>query len=273
MNLEHKKRWIAAVVGVALLASIYFYFGHYGLVGITVAIAGVAYSEFLEFSKSVDGLVSRGITSTLGAFLCLWLSLNWPAALPAVYVIALLISLRGLLMAHRLAPGESLLPGFLAVQGRVFGLIYFCVFLSFVPKVHSLPHGPALFVFLLGIIWLGDTGAYYGGKTFGRRKLSPNVSPGKTLEGSLSALLACTIFAIGLQIYALPHISMEKMITIALLGSLVAQAGDLIESQMKRAYGVKDSGTLLPGHGGVFDRFDSLILAAPFFYILARLLA
>ncbi|MGZ3686509.1 MAG: phosphatidate cytidylyltransferase, partial [Bdellovibrionota bacterium] len=159
------------------------------------------------------------------------------------------------------------------VQGRVFGLLYFCVFLAFVPKIHSLPHGQELFFFLLGIIWIGDTGAYYGGKLLGRNKLSVNISPGKTREGAVAALVFCAVFAVLWGIYALPHLPLVKMIAIALLTSVVAQAGDLIESQMKRAYGVKDSGTLLPGHGGVFDRFDSLILAAPFFYVIVGLLS
>lgn len=270
MNLEHKKRIVAAVVGVILLAAIYFFFGHAGLVGITVAIAFWAYSEFLEFSRSVSGPVSRFSVAALGGALCLWLSLGWPGALPAIYVAALLVSLRGLLTAHQAS--ETQMASFLTMQARVFGLVYFCLFLAFVPKVHSLPHGAELLVFLIGIIWLGDIGAYYAGKALGRNKLSPNVSPGKTREGAIGALVACAIFALVMQVYALPHISLVKMVVIALLSSVVAQAGDLIESQMKRAYGVKDSGTLLPGHGGVFDRFDSLILAAPFFYLLVRML-
>jgi phosphatidate cytidylyltransferase len=272
MNVEHKKRIISALVGVTLLAAIYLFFGHYGLVGITVGIAFLAYSEFLNFSGSSYGSFSRWSTAFVGATLCLWLSLGWPGALPAVYGAALIVSLRGLWNAHQ-ANEANLLKGFLAVQGRIFGLMYFCVFLTFVPKIHSMPHGRELFFFLLGIIWIGDIGAYYGGKTFGRHKLSVNISPGKTREGAIAALVFCAVFAVLMQPYALPYLTIPKLIAIALLTSVVAQAGDLIESQMKRAYGVKDSGTLLPGHGGVFDRFDSLILAAPFFYLIAHLLA
>lgn len=269
MNLEHKQRWIAAVVGVALLATIYYFFGHWGLVGITVAVATVAYSEFLEFSKGVTGPVSKWIVSALGGLLCLWLSLDWPGAFPALYLAVLAVSLRGLWLAHN---AENILQGFQHVQARVFGLVYFCVFLAFVPRIHAMVYGPALFVLLLGIIWIGDTGAYYGGKLFGKHKLSPLVSPGKTLEGSASALVFCAIWAIAMQVYALPHLPAYKVVLISLLTSVVAQAGDLIESLMKRAYGVKDSGSLIPGHGGVFDRFDSLILAAPFFYVLLKIL-
>ena len=105
----------------------------------------------------------------------------------------------------------------------------------------------------------------------GKRKLSPSISPGKTLEGSFTALVACALLGIAFGYFGLNHVAPWKLAVIAVLSSVVAQAGDLLESLMKRAYQVKDSGNLIPGHGGVFDRFDSLILAAPFFYLLVRI--
>lgn len=268
-NSEHKKRWVAAVVGVAALAAIYASLGQLGLNLIVVAISFAAYFEFLTFSKSVTDPFSRWGAAAVGGALCAWLSFGLPGELPILAFAALLVSLRGLWSAHR-QDGTDLLRAFLIVQARVFGLVYFAIFPAFVARLHSLPHGPLLLVFLLGIIWIGDTGAYYGGKTFGKKKLSQNISPGKTREGAISALLACALFAVLMQVKAFPHLPIWKMILISLATSLVAQAGDLIESMMKRAYGVKDSGSLIPGHGGVFDRFDSLLLAAPFFYVLVR---
>ena len=270
MSTEHKKRWIAAVVGVALLLAIYFALGHAGLVLITVAVSFAAYFEFLTFSKSVTDLLSRWGAPAIGGALCAWLSLEMPGELAAISLAAIAVSLRGLWKAHAIE-GPDLLQSFLVVQARVFGLIYFAVFPAFIPRLHALPHGPILLAFLLGIIWLGDTGAYYGGKTFGKNKLSQNISPGKTREGAVAALVACGLFALAWN-RLLPHLPAWKMVVIAICTSLVAQAGDLIESLMKRAYRVKDSGSLIPGHGGVFDRFDSLILAAPFFYLLVYLI-
>jgi phosphatidate cytidylyltransferase len=144
------------------------------------------------------------------------------------------------------------------------------VFPSFVTRVHALAHGPALLFLLIGVIWLGDIGAYYGGKALGRNKLSPSISPGKTREGAIAALFVCALWAYGWGSFTLAHLPAWKWILIAVLTSMVAQAGDLLESLLKRAYSVKDSGDLIPGHGGVFDRFDSLILAAPFFFLLLR---
>jgi phosphatidate cytidylyltransferase len=271
MNLEHKKRVIAAIVGVAGLFGMYAAFGHYGLVLLTVCISGLAYHEFLAFSGAAKHL--RLLSAVAGLALSVWLSLQYPYALEAVYLAALAVLLRGLWRAHRATSTEQVGTEFMHSQGRVFGLIYLIVFPSFVPQIHALNYGPRLLLLLLLIIWLGDTAAYYGGKSLGRNKLSLNISPGKTREGAFVALMACAALAACFQIYALNEYPLWKLVLIAVLSSIVAQAGDLLESLMKRAYGVKDSGSLIPGHGGVFDRFDSLILAAPFYYFLVRVLA
>lgn len=268
MNLEHKKRWIAAVVGVSLLLAVYFFLGHFGLVALTVAVSVVSYSEFLTMSGAASRF--RLTSLAIATALSIWLGLNLPGALPAFYLGALLLLLQGLWQAH--GTPELMGTGFQQTQARIFGLVYLVLFPSFVPKLHSLPHGPWLLLFLLLIIWTGDTAAYYGGKTLGRHKLSP-VSPGKTREGALVALVACVLLALIFRQFALSHLPAWKLALIALLTSVVAQAGDLLESLMKRTFQVKDSGRLIPGHGGVFDRFDSLILAAPFFYLLLRLAA
>jgi phosphatidate cytidylyltransferase len=270
MNLEHKKRWIAGVAGVILLFGTYYLLRHLGLVLLTVAISAASFYEFTKFSGAER---SRAWISVITAtLLCAWLSFELPGGLLAIYLAALAILLRGLRRAHRSAPG-LVADAFLHAQARVFGLLYLVVFPSFLPKLHALPHGPWLVLFLLLVIWVGDIGGYYGGKLLGKHKLSVNVSPGKTREGALAALACCALFAFVFHRYALSHLPVWKLVLFALSTSLVAQAGDLIESLMKRTYSVKDSGTLIPGHGGVFDRFDSLILAAPFFFLLVRLFA
>ncbi len=269
MNLEHKKRVISAVVGLLVLLALYFGLGHMGVVLIAVAISVGAYFEFLTFSGTTGG--SRWISLLAGMALSIWLCLGLPGELEAIYLAALLILLRGLWGVHQSRP-EDLPEKFRRIQARILSLVYLVVFPSFVPKVHALPHGPWLLLLLIGIVWLGDIGAYYGGKAFGRNKLSPVISPGKTLEGAAAGLLACGLWGVFYGSAALPHLPAWKLAFISVLGSVVAQAGDLLESLMKRAYSVKDSGSLIPGHGGVFDRFDSLILVAPFFYLLLRLL-
>jgi len=268
MNLEHKKRWISALLGLALLLAVYFSLRHQGVVLITVVISVIAYYEFLIFSGA--GAASRWFSLLVGFALSTWLCFSLPGGLEAVYLSILAVLLCGLWRVHSNG-AEALAGEFQLTQSRVFGLVYLVIFTSFVPKVHDLPHGPALLLFIIGIVWLGDIGAFYGGKTLGRHKLSPIVSPGKTLEGAFSGLLSCAFWAAVYGSWALPHLPLWKLVVVAILSSIVAQAGDLLESLMKRAYSVKDSGGLIPGHGGVFDRFDSLILVAPFFYLLLRL--
>lgn len=270
MNREHKLRWISGLIGLFVLVGIYYAFGHYGVVFLTVFIAAASYYEFLTFTGATR--TAKWISAAAGIVLCTWLCLDLPGSLLAVYLAALAILLRGLWRVHS-SPPEALVPEFQFTQGRVFGLLYMIVFPSFVARVHALAHGPALLLFLIGIIWLGDIGAYYGGKLLGKHKLSPQISPGKTWEGAVSGLLVCAIWAVAYGSAFLAFIPGWKWVLIAILSSIVAQAGDLMESLMKRAYSVKDSGGWIPGHGGFFDRFDSLILAVPFFYFLLQNLA
>lgn len=270
MSKEHKQRVITALVAVPLLLAIYFFLGHTGLVLLTIAISVASFAEFLAFTETSK--IHLNFSLLLAFILSVWLSLNLPGNIICLYLVILAFVLHGLWRVHS-TKGENLLQEFLATQTRVFALVYLVVFLSFVPQIHAMPHGPSLFLFLLGVIWVGDISAYYGGKSFGKNKLSPSISPGKTLEGSLTALVFCALWGIGLKFYALQHMSLWKAALLAVSTSVIAQSGDLVESMIKRAYQKKDSGTLIPGHGGVFDRFDSLILAAPFFYFLLCLIS
>lgn len=126
--------------------------------------------------------------------------------------------------------------------------------------------GSWLILLLLLIVWAADTGAYFAGKAFGKRKLAPHISPGKTQEGLLGGLVAAPVVAL-LAAYLMPieAISPLLLILLSLITALVSVGGDLMISMHKRTSGYKDSGKLLPGHGGILDRLDSLLAAAPFF--------
>ncbi|MDZ4723523.1 MAG: phosphatidate cytidylyltransferase [candidate division Zixibacteria bacterium] len=119
---------------------------------------------------------------------------------------------------------------------------------------------------LFGILWLGDTAAMWVGSTFGRHKLAPGVSPNKTIEGFLGGLAAAVVVGIVIGLWKFQSLSLIHLIFIALGCSIFGQLGDLVESMWKRSLGKKDSSGLIPGHGGVLDRFDSLLFAAPFMY-------
>ncbi|MGB5488459.1 MAG: phosphatidate cytidylyltransferase, partial [Lysobacterales bacterium] len=128
------------------------------------------------------------------------------------------------------------------------------------------PEGSWLILLLLLIVWAADTGAYFSGKAFGKRKLAAHISPGKTRAGLLGGLVAATLVAlVAANLMPLESIEPLPLVLLSLLTALVSVGGDLMISLHKRTSGIKDSGNLLPGHGGMLDRLDSLLAAAPFF--------
>jgi phosphatidate cytidylyltransferase len=175
------------------------------------------------------------------------------------------------------APLIQVLPD--TAQG-LFGLIYIAYPLTLVPLLWKQEDGPALVLFLMVCVWAGDIAALYIGRAFGKRKLAPRLSPGKTWAGSIASILgsmvaAAIVIAIADTLTAhgntLLHISepLWQSLLLAAILNIAAQLGDLLESAIKRGAGVKDSGTMLPGHGGILDRIDALLLAAPvLWYIL-----
>jgi len=121
--------------------------------------------------------------------------------------------------------------------------------------------------FLLVLVLSGDTGAFYTGTYLGRRKLCPLISPGKTIEGAAGGFAATLLAGIAFKYFFLAHLSWVLCGFFFICISLASQAGDLFESVLKRKGGIKDSGTVLPGHGGILDRIDALLFAAPVAYI------
>ena len=118
----------------------------------------------------------------------------------------------------------------------------------------------------LCIIWIADTGAYFAGRALGKHKLAPSISPGKTIEGVIGGVVLVCIATAGLY-FAVPILPLPAMLSVAILVALVSVGGDLYESRLKRMEGIKDSSQILPGHGGILDRIDSLIAGLPFFVL------
>ncbi|MGZ5431925.1 MAG: phosphatidate cytidylyltransferase [Thermoanaerobaculia bacterium] len=131
---------------------------------------------------------------------------------------------------------------------------------------HDFPEGWKLIFFLLLVVWLGDSGAYYFGKAFGKHKLSPVISPKKTVEGMAGGVFVSIVTAIVIHFTFFPKFPLHHAIIAGVILSLTGVVGDLAESMWKRSAAVKDSGTLLPGHGGFLDRFDSILFTAPILY-------
>ncbi len=153
----------------------------------------------------------------------------------------------------------------------LFGTVYIGWMLSHLVLLRGLEGGIALIFFVFLVTWASDTAAYYVGSSFGRHKLAPQISPGKTFEGAIGGLAGSVVMAVIAKFGFVPWLDLVDSLVIGLLFGSIGQAGDLFESSLKRHAGVKDSGTLLPGHGGLLDRVDSLIFTSPAFYYYVML--
>jgi phosphatidate cytidylyltransferase len=266
------KRILTAIVLIAVVVALIFYGP---LWSVTLAAAVVAALAAVEY---------RDLAHKTGVHIPLWWTLAATATvffftfrlvdfeLPVLSLLAFVL----LAWSGFRAPLDRVLPD--AALG-LFSLIYIVYPLTLLPLIRAHEDGTGLLVFLFVCVWTGDIAALYIGKTFGRRKLS-KLSPNKTWEGSIASLLGSIVCGMGVFFggialtargYTGLHIDAPawQMLLLAALLNLAAQLGDLLESAIKRGAGVKDSGTMLPGHGGILDRIDALLLATPvLWYVL-----
>jgi len=159
--------------------------------------------------------------------------------------------------------------GFVLMMRIGFGIFYVGFSFSHFTLLMTMPTGRNWLMLLTAITVFSDSAAYFTGRKFGRHKLAPAISPGKSVEGLLGGLVGSVIAAVIVSLWMFPGVSVLKMVVLTVFLSLVGVMGDLTESVIKRTMGVKDSGNILPGHGGVLDRLDSLMIATPvLFYMI-----
>jgi phosphatidate cytidylyltransferase len=161
--------------------------------------------------------------------------------------------------------------GLLQAAWIVLGIVYVGGLMSFGSLLRALPEGRELVYFLVFTIWAGDIGAFYIGSRLGQRPLAPRISPRKTVEGALGGIAVSMVVAIAGSFWIWPALPRGRAAVLSLLLAIAGILGDLCESAVKRGAAVKDSGTLIPGHGGVLDRLDSLMFACPVLYAAARI--
>ncbi|MBI2458661.1 MAG: phosphatidate cytidylyltransferase [candidate division NC10 bacterium] len=161
--------------------------------------------------------------------------------------------------------------GLLQAAWIVLGTLYVGGLLSFASLLRALPEGRQVIYYLAFTTWAGDIGAFYVGSRYGRRPLAARISPKKTVEGALGGMIATMLVAIGGSVWIWPRFLWAPAALVGLLLASVGILGDLCESAVKRAADAKDSGALIPGHGGVLDRLDSLMFAGPVLYALVRI--
>ncbi|HEY6413614.1 MAG TPA: phosphatidate cytidylyltransferase [Edaphobacter sp.] len=269
------KRILTALILILAVFALIF-FGQLWMITLAAAIvAELATYEYLKLAAI--GAESHGAQLRIPIWwMALGTALAFVVTLPRFPVEAQLPVLSALTLALFAwngfrAPLIQVLPD--TAQG-LFGLIWIAYPLTLIPLLWKREDGPALVVFLMVCVWAGDIAALYIGRAFGKHKLAPRLSPGKTWEGTIASIIGSVLAAalvvwIGDLLTArgnlLLHITEPLWQTLALAGilNIAAQLGDLLESAVKRGAGVKDSGTMLPGHGGILDRIDALLLATP----------
>jgi len=157
------------------------------------------------------------------------------------------------------------------VSFTLLGVLYVSLLFGFQVAIHAGAPGKRWLVFLYLVIWAADSGAYYAGSAFGRRRLYEKISPKKSVEGLIGGTIASMIAALLCSFWLVKGMGAAEAVVLGGALALVGTVGDLAESLLKRSAGVKDSGTLIPGHGGVLDRMDSMLFAAPVLYYYLRM--
>ena len=255
----------SATIAFALLVTIYAPGWLFALVA--GVVAAVMLDEYLNLFAAMR-LPKPGRWILPIAVLVTW-SFSLESSLAVVDTTLLTVAaLSGLTIA---AFRQNIDDALVSVAPGLSGLIYCCILFSFLIRIRETPgiQGSAWLVILFVVIGLGDAGAYYGGRAFGRHPLAPRISPKKTIEGAVAGLLTSVAVGIALGLW-LVKASWPWLALISAAAAIAGQIGDLAESALKRSAGVKDSSSILPGHGGVLDRLDSLLFAAPVFYWLIR---
>lgn len=256
---DHLKRWITGAVGLTVIVLIVGYGSKPIFFLFATAIILLALHEYYTIVSSdrIDrytGLL-LGLLLTSGFFVSR--GARFPGILSAVVIVLFLLFLAAFL--GRKDPHRQIEQHLLGVLGVAF-------LLSHLIWLRDLDHGRCLIFYLLGISFAGDTCALYGGKSLGRHRLAPNISPNKTVEGAVAGLIGSAVAGIMVAGHCLPYFSVEVFSPLTLVLGAAGQLGDLWESSLKRVARVKDSSMFLPGHGGVLDRLDSILFSAPLLY-------
>ena len=257
----HLKRWITGAIAVPLLFGIIAYGSENAF---AVLIIAVSLAGMLEYNRMAFGeRISREkVQTTAIALVILLTAVSGDFRLLAA-VLSLGVMAVMMLYLPRMRDKE---PDMVPVARMVLGIMYVPLLMSHFILIRKTDEGVLWVFFILVLAFSGDIAAYYAGKGWGRRKLFPSVSPRKTVEGIvglvMGSIAGCLLFR---QLF-LPQLPVWHAAVLGLAGSVMGQLGDLCESALKRAAGVKDSGALLPGHGGILDRLDCLVFIAPFVY-------
>jgi len=252
------KRVVTALILAPLFILLIWYGSFRIFAAFIVAVSAICFYEYAKMAAN------KGIEvfSLQGLILVLILPLAFIGSLEPVFAVTSLAVIS--LFATALTDPEK---GFERLSYTMLGVFYIGICLAAPILIRGMPDGHKLILLACCGVWGADIGAYYVGRAIGKNKLAPKISPGKTVEGAVGGVLlsigSCFLFTH----FFFPEAEVAIVLASGLIGGIVGPAGDLSESMLKRYFEVKDSGTILPGHGGLLDRIDALLFALPLFYI------
>jgi phosphatidate cytidylyltransferase len=249
------KRVVTALLLIPFFCYIVLWAPHWAFLLIVAAVASLCFREYSGL-VALHGIAKPGLFGYVAGLLVLLLPGKDGAFFVLIAILAMSLSLRSREMAQALPEAAAVLLG----VAYVFGSVRCAVELRAI--------SPYWTFFALSLNWAGDIAAFYVGRSFGRHKLAPEVSPAKSWEGAVGSTVASVIYGAVFFRWLLPAAPLAEALGLTVIANIAGQLGDLCESAIKRGAGVKDSGNLLPGHGGWLDRVDSSLFALPVVYFV-----
>jgi phosphatidate cytidylyltransferase len=245
-------------------------------VTIAVLALGAGLFEFYSLTKKLELKADAAVAYLGAAILVVAFIFDAPAKAPDLILMTLAAFVIAVLITQTFRFQKDFSKMLAGVGVTILGVMYLAFLGGFLIATRvGFENHPYLSTHLLGYFFLvlmgSDTGAYFAGRAFGKRKLAPKISPGKTVEGLVGGMLAAGAFAALATFWFFPELPYQFSIPLAIVMAVVGVLGDLAESAMKRGSNTKDAASILPGHGGLLDRLDSLLLNAPILYYFARI--
>jgi phosphatidate cytidylyltransferase len=257
----HLKRWITGIVAVPILFGVIAYGGEESFAILIILASLLGMGEYNRMAFGPGFTPEKAETLVIALFILL---AAFFANLPLLLAV-LTFGIMTVLMLNLLRIRSQGLD--MAHAGQVIlGILYIPLLMAHFILIRRSQSGILWVFFILVLAFAGDIAAFYIGRRFGKRKLLPEVSPGKTVEGIFGLVAGSIVGCLLFKLFFFPTLPAVHAVILGLVGSVAGQLGDLSESALKRSAGVKDSGMILPGHGGILDRLDCLMFITPFVY-------
>jgi phosphatidate cytidylyltransferase len=256
----------SGLIAFLILVPILLFGGFWGVMALAVFGVAIGAREFIGMALPTRPFGTMGLAVALAVGVCIAVGLGRFELLAVVLCLSIFVSTLWMLFTARSTEG-------LADQSArmLIGILYVGALIGFLPLLRSQDGGAGWMWLAFGLGWCGDIGGYFAGRAFGRHKMSPLISPKKTWEGFAGGVMLAVLWASLFKLLFFPSMRVVDCVVLGIIGDAAGVVGDLVESVFKRTYKVKDSGSFLPGHGGILDRVDSVMFAVPVVYLYVAL--